>query len=196
MKESKFLNVLKKYGYWLLLGVAVAFLICVIALSTSFAKHKQTVNIGGDDTSFVVTDPITFVCPVASINIVKDYSNSALQYSKTLKQWEAHKAIDFAADEGTDVLAVKNGTVTEVSYSYLMGNTVKLDVGNGLIVVYSSLQNDVKVKEGDKVKEGSVIGKVGNTAKSEASDGPHLHLETWLNNVNVDPNIYLDLENK
>ena len=136
------------------------------------------------------------MAPVSAVNVTKDYSNSALQYSATLKQWEAHKAIDFAATEGTEVYAVMDGTITEVSYSYLMGNTVKLDVGDGLIVVYSSLANDVPVKVGDKVEKGSVIGKVGTTAKSEVSDGPHLHLETWLNEVNVDPNLYLDLGEK
>lgn len=191
-------EVLKRYGYWMLLGVAVAFLICVVALSTSYhSRTKETAKvIENEETSFVTADPITFVCPVASVNIVKDYSNSALQYSKTLKQWEAHKAIDFLADEGTDVLAVKDGKVIDVSYSYLMGNTVKLDVGNGLVVVYSSLQNDVPVKVGDNLKSGDKVGKVGTTAKSEASDGAHLHLETWLDNVNVDPNIYFDLSNK
>lgn len=191
-------EVFKRYGYWMLLGVSVAFLICVIALSSSYgSKATETAKvIENEETSFVTADPITFVSPVASVNIVKDYSNSALQYSKTLKQWEAHKAIDFLADEGTDVLAVKDGKVIDVSYSYLMGNTVKLDVGNGLVVVYSSLQNDVPVKVGDTLKSGEKIGKVGNTAKGEVSEGAHLHLETWLNNVNVDPNIYLDLSNK
>ena len=100
-----------------------------------------------------------------------------------------------AAEEGTDVFAVLDGTIVEVSYNYLMGNIVKLDTGNGLVVVYKSLK-DVQVKNGDKVKQGDVIAKVGNTAKSEASDGPHLHLETWLNGENVDPNKYLDLSEK
>ena len=77
-----------------------------------------------------------------------------------------------------------------------MGNVVKLNVGNGMVVVYASLQNDIPVKVGDVVKKGDVIGKVGNTAKSEASDGAHLHLEVWLDDQNVDPSLYLDLEQK
>ena len=52
------------------------------------------------------------------------------------------------------------------------------------------------VRIGNKLKKGDVIGKVGNTAKSESSDGAHLHLEVWLDDENVDPSIYLDLENK
>lgn len=193
VKSSKFVTALKKYGYWIILGVTLGVLFLVIGLTSAFASEKTPAK---DDTSFVVNDPITFVNPVLTVDVSKDYSNSALQYSATLKQWEAHKAIDFSAEEGTDVFAVKDGKIIEVSYNYLMGNTVKLDVGNNLIVVYSSLQNDVPVKEGDVVKQGDVIGKVGTTAKSEASDGPHLHLETWLDGVNVDPNLYLDLGEK
>lgn len=189
-KVSKVTLRLKKYGYWVALVLSIGVLSLILALAATYAGTSNP------DDSFVSTDPIEFTVPVANSTVLKDYSNSALQYSNTLKQWEAHKAIDFAAEEGTNVYAVLRGTVTEVSYTYLMGNTVKLDVGNGLIVVYKSLASDVPVEVGDVVQEGDIIGKVGNTAKSEASDGPHLHLETWLNNVNVDPNTYLDLGEK
>lgn len=190
-KVSKFGRVMRKYGYWTVLAASVVVLALVLSLTATFGRKAPE-----DDSSLVNTTPIEFLTPLAASTIVKDYSNSALQYSKTLKQWEAHKAIDFAAEDGADVYAVANGTVIEVSYTYLMGNTVKLDLGDELIVVYCSLANNVPVKVGDKVTKGSIIGKVGNTAKSEISDGPHLHLETWLKGVNVDPNLYLDLGDK
>ena len=119
-----------------------------------------------------------------------------MQYSSTLRLWQTHKAIDFAAEEGTEVMAVLDGTITEVTYNYLMGNIVKLDVGNGMIVVYASLSNDIPVKEGDTVTKGTVIGYVSNTAKTEVNDGPHLHLEVLLDDEKVDPNLYLDLAEK
>ena len=62
--------------------------------------------------------------------------------------------------------------------------------------MYASLANDVPVKAGDTVTKGSVIGQVSDTAKSEANDGPHLHLEVLLDNELVDPNLYLDLSEK
>ena len=89
-----------------------------------------------------------------------------------------------------------DGKVTEVTYNYLMGNIVKLDVGGGITVVYASLASDVPVKVGDEVTKGSVIGKVSNTAKSESNDGPHLHLEVLLDGELVDPALYLDLAEK
>lgn len=192
-KTSKFTKGLKKYGYWIALVLAIGVLALILGLASTYSKGSPAPE---NPNQQVSVDDMKFVSPVANVSLLKDYSNTALQYSKTLKQWEAHKAIDFAAEEGTDVMAVLDGTITEVSYNYLMGNVVKLDVGNGLVVVYKSLANDVPVKVGDKVKKGDVIAKVGNTAKSEVSDGAHLHLETWLNGENVDPNNYLDLGEK
>lgn len=194
--QSKFVRGLKKYGYWVLLALAVSFLVLIITLTAVSNSSKQPSTKIEENINPVSGDVIEFAMPIKETEILKNYSNSALQYSKTLKQWEAHKAIDFVAEEGTDVFAVLDGKVVEVSYNYLMGNIVKLDVGNGLVVVYKSLDNNVEVKNGDTVKKGQVIGHVGNTAKSESEDGAHLHLETWLNNTNVDPNDYLDLEEK
>ncbi len=197
-EETKKFPRLRKYGYWIFLVTAILVLVLVAVLSAQKAKGPitQNISIEPETESFVSAEPVRFLSPLSSVDVIKNYSNSALQYSKTLKQWEAHKAIDFLAEEGTDVFAVLDGTITEVSYNYLMGNVVKLDVGKGLVVVYKSLQNDPPVKPGDKVKRGDVIRKVSATAKSEASDGPHLHLETWLNGENVDPNEYLDLTEK
>lgn len=191
----KLVTFLKKYGYWVILGLAFAILITIIALSVGSAN----VSVPSEDNQQVQqtsVKEVSFAMPVNSATVAKEYSNSALQYNKTLNLWQSHKAVDFLAEEGTDVYAVLDGTIKEVTYSYLMGNIVKLDVGNGMIVVYASLQNDVPVKVGDKVKRGDIIGKVGNTAKSESSDGAHLHLEVWLDNENVDPSIYLNLGDK
>lgn len=194
--NTKFTTFLKKYSYWVVLGLALCVLASLIILSATTNNRMALEPQNLEPTEEASVEQISFTTPVNSASIAKEYSNSALQYNKTLNLWQAHKAVDFLADEGTDVLAVMDGTIKEVTYSYLMGNIVKLDVGKGMIVVYASLQNDVPVKVGDVVKAGDVIGKVGSTAKSEASDGAHLHLEVWLDEQNVDPSIYLDLESK
>lgn len=190
--NSKLKKFFKDYSYWIGLTLSLILLITVVTV----AALNKPVAPEEDNFTPVVNDEIKFANPVTEISLIKDFSNTALQYSNTLKLWQAHKAIDLSAAEGTDVLAVMDGTVTEVTYNYLMGNIVKLNVGNGLIVVYASLQSDIPVKVGDSVTKGSVIGKVGNTAKSESSDGPHLHLEVLLNDQLVDPNLYLDLGEK
>lgn len=181
----------KKYGYWVGLSISLAVLITVVTIAVTMKPAAEP-----DDFTPVDTPTISFSNPVTELNLVKNYSNSALQYNSTLKLWQAHKAVDFAADEGTEVYAVMDGKVTEVTYNYLMGNIVKLDVGGGITVVYASLASDVPVKVGDTVEKGGVIGKVSNTAKSEANDGPHLHLEVLLNGESVDPALYLDISEK
>ena len=198
MSENKNNIRFRKYAYWVLLFLAIVALAIVLVLTAQKTKEQTTQpqQTQPEQESFVSAEPITFLNPLSVCDVTKNYSNSALQYNKTLKQWEAHKAIDFAAEEGTDVYAVMDGKITEVSYNYLMGNVVKLDCGKGLVFVYKSLAGDVPVKVGQTVKKGDVIGKVGQTAKSEASDGPHLHFEAWLNDKNVDPNDYLNLEQK
>lgn len=116
---------------------------------------------------------------------VKKYDKENLQESKTMQQWETHEGIDIAADLGTEVKAAQNGKVVSVSkddailqnYKSGFGVTVTIDHGNGLRSVYSNLDNDVKVKEGDTVKKGQTIGVVGDTSVREAVsiEGSHLH---------------------
>lgn len=193
METNSMKRFFSNYGYYFALGLSVLVLVVLFALA--FSSKPATIN-ESNDFEPVSSPVITFSTPVSEVNLLKGYSNSALQYNSTLKLWQAHKAIDFSAEEGTDVFAVMDGKVVEVTYNYMLGNIVKLDVGGGMVVVYASLQSDIPVKQGDSVKKGSVIGHVGSTAKSESSDGPHLHLEVWLDDVNVDPNLYLDLAEK
>ncbi len=191
VNKITFTKFMKKYGYWIGLALSIAVLITVITLT---AVGRATVP--DDDFEPVDTPTISFANPLTEVTTLKTFSNTALQYNSTLNVWQSHKAVDFAAEEGTEVYAVMDGTITEVTYNYLMGNIVKLDVGGGITVVYASLANDVPVKAGDTVTKGSVIGQVSDTAKSEANDGPHLHLEVLLDNELVDPNLYLDLSEK
>jgi len=190
---TKIIGVFKKYSYWIALGLAIVALITVITLAIS---HKTTTMQPEEEFTPVVSQEINFANPLSVTTVSKDYSNSALQYNSTLRLWQSHKAIDFAAEEGTEVYAVLDGKIADVTYNYLMGNIVKLDVGNGMIVVYASLSNDIPVKIGDTVTKGTVIGYVSNTAKTEVNDGPHLHLEVLLDEDKVDPNLYLDLSEK
>lgn len=191
MNTANIKKFLKANIYWIGLALSIALLITMIILAV--VNKPAPVD---EDFTPVVTDEIEFSSPLADLTVLKDFSSTRLQYSNTLELWQAHKAIDLTAEEGTDVYAVLDGTVTEVTYNYLMGNIVKLDVGGGITVVYASLANDVPVKVGDAVTKGSVIGKVSDTAKSESSDGAHLHLEVLLNGEKVDPNLYLDLSEK
>lgn len=176
----------------IVVGLLIATLAIVLAFTVS--ANGQTDNIVPEETA---SEAIIFATPVLNAEIIKGFSATDLQYSKTLKQWEAHKAIDFATLEQQDVYCAFNGTVESITNSYLMGTTIVINHGNNLKTSYSSLDTEgVNIKEGDVVKKGQVIGKTSKSAQSEAEDGNHLHFEVILKNKKVDPNIYLTLENK
>ncbi len=95
-----------------------------------------------------------------------------------------HTGIDIPAPKGTPVLAAKSGVVITSAYnSGGYGNYVVVSHGNGNTTLYAHLSAR-SVKEGDKVKQGQVLGKVGSTGRST---GNHLHYEIRVNNVRIDP---------
>ena len=85
-------------------------------------------------------------------SVAKDFSNKELQYNDTLKQWEIHKALDLASDTSNNVLAIANGTVTNVYNNYLEGGVIEITHDNGIKSVYKSLE-EISVKNGDYVKK-------------------------------------------
>ncbi len=103
-----------------------------------------------------------------------------------------HSGIDIGVPVGTLVKAVADGTVIAANGGMRgYGNGVFIDHGviNGKRVVseYGHLDS-FNVKVGDKVKQGQVIAKSGNTG---ISSGPHLHITIRENNIPVNPKKYL-----
>lgn len=94
-----------------------------------------------------------------------------------------HRGVDFAAGTGTPVLASASGRVTRAGWGGGYGNIVIIDHGKGLVTRYAHLSK-IQVKQGARVDQGTVIGRVGSTGMST---GPHLHYEVWQNGKAVDP---------
>lgn len=117
--------------------------------------------------------PVNAIVPTGSLPLI------TAQYSAE------HPGVDLAADEGTKVLALAGGTVTEAEYDPEKGNYVILDHGSGLESEYDCLQAGA-VEVGQTVTTGQVIGTVGSTG---ASTGPHLHFAMRLNGTPIDPHL-------
>ncbi|MBN1103156.1 MAG: peptidoglycan DD-metalloendopeptidase family protein [Deltaproteobacteria bacterium] len=98
-----------------------------------------------------------------------------------------HKGIDLSAPEGTLVRAPMQGKVLMSGFRQGYGNTVVLDHGNGLTTLYAHNQEN-KVSEGDWVKAGDPVARVGSTGRST---GPHLHFEVRRDGTNRDPRDFL-----
>ena len=95
-----------------------------------------------------------------------------------------HKGLDFTAPQGTPIYATGNGVVKESGLSDGgFGNHVVINHGYGYETLYGHMVR-VKVRVGQRIKRGEVIGWVGSTGKST---GPHCHYEVHINNHEVDP---------
>jgi murein DD-endopeptidase MepM/ murein hydrolase activator NlpD len=132
----------------------------------------------------------SFVMPVIG-EISVGFAKDKLVYSKTLEEWRAHTGVDIASDRGTPVKVVADGVVSDVRSDSYYGITVVVDHTNGLQTLYRNLASDETVSVNQKVKQGEVIGSIGNTAADESSEPAHLHFEVLKNNVSVDPAAYL-----
>ncbi len=137
----------------------------------------------------VNAEPIIFGLPVDDATVLCEYSDNELVYCTTLKQWQTHSGIDYACSEGAEIKSVYKGTVTSVTNDALNGYVVTIDHGNGLTTKYGALAS-VSVETGATVEKGSIIGTAGNTALKEVNLGTHLHFETLLDGVSVDPMQY------
>lgn len=100
-------------------------------------------------------------------------------------KYHNHSGTDIAAPGGTEIKAVKGGVVVTSAYapsSY--GEYVVINHGNGISTLYAHMQRGSRrVKEGDVVSQGQVLGLVGSTG---SSTGNHLHLELRKNGVRQD----------
>lgn len=168
------------------IGVLAVALIAVVA-----AKSTQGTKLANQAVNTSATASVNFIMPVENGEIIKDFSNTALKFNSTLKQWESHKAVDIRGNQNSNVLAVSDGVVLSIKTNYLTGTVVIIKHSDSLQTVYGSLAEDVLVKEGDRVKQGQVIGTISDSAKNESADGPHLHFEVLLNGIKTDPNLYL-----
>lgn len=183
-KENKFKNFFKRYG---VLTVA-----CVFSLALALAIGLSVKN---PDEQPVSTQNVTFGLPMNNAVVVKDYADDHLQYNNSMKRWEIHLSIDLAS-ENNDVFSVADGVVASVDSNSLDGYIVTVEHQDGFVSVYSSLDEQLNVQAGEKVNKGQKLGTASDTATNESKDGGHLHFTLLKDNVEVDPNNYLDLQNK
>jgi len=95
------------------------------------------------------------------------------------KRYKAHRGVDYAASTGTPVVAAGDGKVIRSGYDKYNGHHVFVEHGGGITTKYIHFSKR-KVKKGQRVKQGQVIGLVGSTGLAA---GPHLHYEFLVNGV-------------
>ncbi len=100
-----------------------------------------------------------------------------------------HQGLDYRVPTGTPVAAMNDGTVLLARFLYFEGNCVVIDHGQGLLTLYFHM-SELKVKEGDPVKRGQLIGLSGGTGRAT---GPHLHVAVRWQATYLDPARLLQL---
>tara|TARA_B100000579_G_scaffold423814_1_gene427378 strand:+ start:95 stop:1390 length:1296 start_codon:yes stop_codon:yes gene_type:complete len=94
-----------------------------------------------------------------------------------------HRGTDFAAPEGTPIMASGDGKIIRARWCGGGGNCIKIRHNSTYETVYAHLKNFARgIKEGRRVKQGQIIGYVGSTG---LSTGPHLHYEVIINGKKV-----------
>jgi murein DD-endopeptidase MepM/ murein hydrolase activator NlpD len=105
------------------------------------------------------------------------------RYHPILHRRRLHAGVDIGAHYGAPIHAAGDGTVILASYSGGYGNCVIIDHGNGVTTLYGHC-SALLVSEGQFVKQGHVIARVGATG---LATGPHLHFEVRHNGAPVRP---------
>ncbi|MBF00654.1 peptidoglycan DD-metalloendopeptidase family protein [Flavobacterium coralii] len=107
---------------------------------------------------------------------------SPKRFHPVQKRWKAHNGTDYAAPTGTPIMTTATGTVIEAGYSSGNGNYVKVR-HNGTYTTQYLHMSKIKVRRGQHVQQGDVIGLVGSTG---LATGPHVCYRFWKNGVQVD----------
>ncbi len=128
--------------------------------------------------------PSVFTMPVEG-EVIKNFSDTALQFSSTYYDMRLHTAVDIACEKSTSVSACADGKVTDIGLNTNLGNVVTIEHTGGITVKYCAIDN-LKLKKGDSVKAGDIIG-TSATIPEECNDKPHIHIEVYENGKAIDP---------
>lgn len=128
--------------------------------------------------------------PFYDDNASKEEQEAALVFYDNT--YYPNHGIDIIRKDGKtfDVTASLSGTVTKAEKDPILGNVVEIDHENGVVTVYQSLA-DMKVKAGDTVEQGQVIGKAGQSQFNQEA-GIHAHFEIRKDGKPVNPIDYID----
>jgi murein DD-endopeptidase MepM/ murein hydrolase activator NlpD len=149
------------------------------------AQEKSYIEITG----FIKNKEQLLACtpaiqPVSNGDLKRIASGFGYRIDPVYKTVKMHAGLDFSAPQGTPIYATANGQAKvagNLGNGY--GNHVILNHGYGYETLYGHMFK-VKVRPGERVKRGEIIGWVGNTGKST---GPHCHYEVHKNGRRLDP---------
>lgn len=184
-----------------------------VMFGTAMLRSNLQKDISEDElTSYVTSTVLEEEQPVIkeSTMMINPYTDTTVSIGKNYYDYKAdaetqeksivyhdntymqNSGTDFVGEKVFDVVAVLDGSVTDVKEDETLGKVVEIKHENGYISIYQSL-SEVSVKKGDMVTQGQVIGKSG-TNELDKDMGNHLHFELYVNGTVVNPTLYLNKE--
>jgi murein DD-endopeptidase MepM/ murein hydrolase activator NlpD len=133
---------------------------------------------------------IPAIQPVLNKDLKRAASGFGWRIDPIYRTRRFHEGMDFTAPTGTDIYATGNGTVVLAGWRQGYGNCVEINHGFNYKTLYGHM-SAIKVRVGEKVSRGEVIGLVGSTGKST---GPHLHYEVHYRGQPQNPQNYYFLD--
>lgn len=141
-------------------------------------EHKISQN-------FELWRHIPSISPVPGAEISSGFGYRVDPFEKDVRM---HEGVDFNTSLGTPVYATGDGIVVFADWNMGYGYVVDIDHGYGFVTRYAHLSK-ILVKEGEAVKRGQIIARVGGTGRAIC---PHLHYEVIVAGIKVNPLNYID----
>ncbi|MFM9825784.1 peptidoglycan DD-metalloendopeptidase family protein [Flavobacterium sp.] len=145
-----------------------------------FAQNQNSEKIDYYDEEGKALKNFFLKAPLKFVNITSRFSKN--RFHPVQLTWKAHKGTDYAAPTGTPIMTTASGVVEQTGYTAGNGNFVKVKHDITYATQYLHLSK-ILVRKGQRVNQGSVIGKVGSTG---LASGPHVCYRFWKNGVQVD----------
>ncbi len=146
--------------------------------SKSYDELAKAVNSKGK-----MMASIPAIQPVDSRKLRGSISGFGYRMHPIYKIRKMHEGLDFAAPIGTPIYATGDGQIIAMGAERGYGNRVMINHGYGYVTKYAHMSK-FKVRKGQRVKRGDVIGLVGNTG---FSTGPHCHYEVYKSGKPINP---------
>ena len=125
------------------------------------------------------------IMPVAGV-VTSEFGMRKNPFNK--KEKDFHTGIDIAQEKGCFIKAAFDGVVTEIGYTDIAGNYIRIKTDDAIQTFYGHTQF-IFIREGDKIIKGQVIATVGD---SGLVTGPHLHFEVLYNGYRINPEFMVE----
>jgi murein DD-endopeptidase MepM/ murein hydrolase activator NlpD len=119
-------------------------------------------------------------------DVINQFSKGELVKNPVLNDWRTHDGVDIVGEEGAEIVAAADGTVTEIRSDPLWGTVLTVSHADERVSIYSGLSEVIPVKVGENVLAMQVIGKLEGVP-CEMGEKPALHFAMKQDGVWIDP---------